>query len=98
MPTFEQLVPWIVGPVSGLMLSCIGNWWQAKEKIALQATIKQKDADLQSISAQKDKDLQALTREAIGGITTLAGLNQANQRWQDQTSLTLKEIREHQKQ
>lgn len=82
MPTFDQLAPYIVGPVCGLVLSVIGNWYQAKEKKAFQDIIK-----------GKDEDLKVLTKESIAGITTLAGLNQQNQRWQEQTTNALNDIK-----
>lgn len=82
--TLQEIMPFIVGPVAGLVLSCIGNWYQAGEKKALQIVIE-----------KKDTALAALTREAVQSITTLSGLNQTNQLWQQQTTATLKEIREH---
>lgn len=80
--TFQELVPLLTGTAGALILSCIANWYQAKEK-----------RDMTAIIAKKDDDLKGLTRESIAGITTLAGLNQANQEWQRQTSEKLDAIK-----
>lgn len=76
-------MPYLAGPVAGLVVSLIGNWYQAKEK-----------REFMRIIAGKDDDLKGLTRESIAGITTLAGLNQQNQDWQKATTATLEKIQE----
>lgn len=80
--TPTDLAPFLTGTVSGLVISLIGNWYQAKEKKDFQASIK-----------AKDDDLKGLTREAIASVTTLATLNQSNQKWQQDTSDKLESIR-----
>lgn len=79
----QDFIPLITGTASGLVISCIANWYQTKEKREFQAIIK-----------AKDEDLKGLTRESIAGITTLAGLNQQNQDWQKATTATLSKIQE----
>lgn len=81
--TPQDLIPWITGSTGALVLSCVANWYQSREK-----------REMQQIIAKKDDDLKGLTRESIAGITTLAGLNQANQEWQRQTSATLSAIKD----
>ena len=80
--SLEQLLPYLSGPVAGLLVALWWNWTQTKEKAALAATIK-----------NKDDDLKGLTREAIASVTTLATLNQSNQAWQKDTSDKLDQIR-----
>ena len=82
--TFDQIVPIIVGPAAGLVISLVANWYQSKEKRVFQDIIKEKDATL-----------IALTRESVASITTLAGLNQTNQAWQERVNNALKDIRDH---
>lgn len=82
--TFDQIAPIIVGPAAGLVISLIGNWYQAKEKRSFQEIIKDKDATLID-----------LTRESVASITTLAGLNQTNQAWQKEVNIALKDIRDN---
>ena len=79
----QDIIPLLTGTASGLVISCIANWYQAKEK-----------RDFQAIIKGKDDDLKGLTRESIAGITTLAGLNQANQEWQKATTATLAQIKD----
>ena len=78
-----DLIPLITGTAGALVLSCVGLWYQAKEKRYLQDIIK-----------GKDDDLKTLTRESIAGITTLAGINNANQEWQKATTAKLDSIKD----
>ena len=77
----QDFIPLLTGTASGLVISCIANWYQAKEK-----------REFQRIIAGKDDDLKGLTRDSIAGITTLATMNQQNQKWQDATTTTLQSI------
>lgn len=79
--TFQEFIPLLTGAGGALIVLAIGNWYQAKEKIKLQATIE-----------KKDDDLKGLARESITAVTTLAQLNQANKGWQDSVALTLGRI------